>query len=81
MYCGVVLFKLTLIFRRRSLIRLSLIVMLNFSLRYSTFALALSSACNMEIYHVLFRSSLCQLFGPENLFALFEALRFREEPL
>ena len=57
--CGVVLFnlqvllsgppKVTLIFRRPSLIRLSLIVMLNFSLRYSTFALALSSACNIEI--------------------------------
>ena len=59
--------RLTLIFRGPSLIRLSLIVMLNFSLRYSTFALALSSACNMEIYHVLFRSSLYQLFGPENL--------------
>ena len=41
-----------------------------------TFALALSSACNMEIQHVLFRSSLCQLSWPESLFAHFSVENF-----
>ena len=34
---------------------------LNFLLLYQTFALALSSAFNTEVYHVLFRCLLCQL--------------------
>ena len=43
---------------------------------YPTFVLALSSASNTEVYHVLLRFSLCQLYLELKTFGSFYALTF-----